>query len=882
MNLNRIGNNGFGIGFKADMNQNFDILEGNSQGIQSQLREVSLKAVTASTDNLVYGSDGSKSIEDILSHTDEYFQILTHSNASIYNNQFNVASNGYFFYRVKTINKIAPGKAISVAVDMLTDNANVLKGYRFINSSGETIQQVSSLEDYGNGLFMKENMIVPNGASFFEIRIDARPIASSGVTFINPRIIAGSFVGNVNYALNKDVEKKYGPEDINFFPDPLLIKGDWINYVEPGTTYDFITEGNERRLLFKSRTDIPNGVAAIGYDFPILDKNMKNGDKIGVDVNVVEYSNSIDVRFYVTIMFYNIDKKEWDSSNRKRVAINKLGRAVIKDIVIPNGTVYIRLRLDGAAGQTIMPQAHFKLNEINITKSSDNVRKTKTAVDSVVVSSMITESMTRMMNDKTLYVSWNGNDMASGETSKSPLRSIQKAIDLGANIICVERGEYYNVSLNATDFKSITIIPWDHATFTQDKPNGEMISLYGGEKISPNSWVPFNSIYAHLYAGNTYYTKVFIDKTLPIDTGGTRPSYNALLWEDNQKLIPKLTISEVEATPGSFTYDGTNIYVNPYNVGLPIGNKVYIAATKSSVLDVSKTKKVNLQDVEAKYCLATPIVARNVKDLRAHNCSANNSGQSDGWSLDNSNGILINCKSSWNRNDGFNIHGYGDTVFINCTGHDNEDDGISHHDGCTGTIIGGSWYNNGKGGISPTYGAFIEMYGDIVSYNNNYGLYILGTKGVTKRRTVNISDIKCYGNKVSGVLISHEYDILMRNVNLKNNPIGVQVNSNGSLIIEESTINDNTAVGVSNTGGESTVTIKDCTISDNARGVQNTGSGKTILSRNKILYNSISGIQLTTGTVSVERRNNLYGNATDYEGAIPQSEKDKNVSVPAV
>ncbi|WP_163262118.1 hypothetical protein [Bacillus paranthracis] len=64
--------------------------------------------------------------------------------------------------------------------------------------------------------------------------------------------------------------------------------------------------------------------------------------------------------------------------------------------------------------------------------------------------------------------------------------------------------------------------------------------------------------------------------------------------------------------------------------------------------------------------------------------------------------------------------------------------------------------------------------------------------------------------------------------------------------------------------------------------MQNTGSGTTILSRNEILYSTLSGIQLTSGTITMDKRNNLYGNASDYEGSIPQSEKDKNVSIPAI
>ncbi|MDM5270460.1 right-handed parallel beta-helix repeat-containing protein [Bacillus wiedmannii] len=891
MKLNRITDNDFGINFKKTRNENYEIIEKsyddigtNISDVSQNVQDVSIKVSNASSDNVFFGSDGSKTIDEIKNHTDDLFIDLSSEKALVTNNAFYVSGGGYFFYRVKAINELSTGKKISFSVNFPVDNPAVKKECRFVDVNGMTVGTIISF-DGKDGFYLKENISIPPGAFKIEFRIDARELTTTTVAFENPRIIVGAFVGGMNNALMKKIDTvsngKFGIEDINCFPDPLLItEGTWINYKVPDASYYFQGIGDTRCVVLKTLTR-PKEVAAIGHDLDIVSQNIMPGNSVDFNVKTLNVYDSIGASFFAKMLFFDENKKELDYTTRKEIRLGANGSFTISKVVIPSRTRYIRLRLDADTSRidSVLPQSSIEIHEINLTRSS-GAEKKKTAVDLITVNSLIKSAMQTLPLSGTYYVSPNGSDSNEGTTTSTAFSTLQKAVNAGASTIMMARGDYYNVSVDATSLKDITIIPWDHATFDQAKPNGKMINLYGGEKLS-GSWVSHNSIYKQTYSGNTYYTKVFVDKSLPIDTGGTRPSYNAFLWEDNKKLVPKLTVAEVESTVGTFTFDGTNVYINPYSGSIPIANRTYIAVTKGTVLNTSNVRKVILQDVEAKFCQTTPIIARNIKDLRAQNCAANYGGQADGWSLDNSNGILTDCEGAWNRNDGFNIHGYGDTVFINCSGHDNEDDGISHHDGCTGAIIGGEWYNNGKGGISPTYGSIIALYGDISSYNNAYGLYIVGTKGVTPRRKMDVSSVQCYGNSIAGALISHEYDVVMNKVNFRNNPVGVQVESNGSLLIEESTINENTSVGINN-AGESTVTIKDCGISDNKCGVQNTGNGTTVLSRNGILYNTVSGIKLTAGTITMDKRNNLYGNATDYEGSIPQSEKDKNVSIPAI
>lgn len=896
MKLHRIPDNGFGRDFKQTRNENYDTIEKgfsdigtNFESVKSDITDVSMKVSNASSDNIFYGSDGSKTMDEIKNHIDELFVNLTEDKSLISNNTFYVSGGGYFFYKIKAINQFSPGKKISMSVNFDVDSQSVKKQCRFIDSSGNTVDKIITF-DGKDGFYLTENITVPSNATTIEFRIDARELTSTAVSFDNPRIIAGAFVGAINNTMIKEIEKinkqselidkqKFGPEDINYFPDPLLIQGTWINYSVPNTPYEFITKNNEKRLVLKNRIDIANQVGAIGYDFSISSKNLKIGDKIDVDTNVVEYSNGINARFFMRVMFLNSNKVEWDSSLRKSIYIGKIGNFPINEIVIPDGTIYIRLRLDAESRETISPQARVEFNEINITMSKSSVKKTKTAVNSMIVAGMINDSLSKFKGDKTLYVSTKGNDTASGETSNQALKTIQRAIDLGATKIIVERGAYYEQEINASKLEQVRIIAGPYSTYNVDNPkihDAKKVTLIGGKKLE--GWEAYNSIFRLSYTGNPFFRSVFIEQSVPPMSSSSRPAPNATVIENDEPLIPVLSLAECETTKGTLFYDGMHVYINSFDGN--ITDKIYHVPEKDNILNLKGTSKVYLEDVELRYCMNLPIILDEVGSFYIKNCSFSHSVKADGSSIDNTNGILVNCNAHHNRNDGFNFHGYGDTLLINCNGFYNKDDGISHHDGCTGFIIGGEWYGNGKAGIAPTYGAIVHVQ-NVICYKNVYGLYFVGTKGVTPRRSIHVVNVLCYENTRSGVFVSHEYDVTLENGNLRNNSVGSQVDSNGSLLIEKSLVNENTSAGISNVG-ELTVTIKDCKISDNRKGVQNLGSGKTILSRNGILYSAVSGIQLTSGTVVMDKRNNLYGNSTDYEGSIPQIEKDKNVSIPAI
>lgn len=322
----------------------------------------------------------------------------------------------------------------------------------------------------------------------------------------------------------------------------------------------------------------------------------------------------------------------------------------------------------------------------------------------------------------TVFVTLNGDDNNHGMSSTSPLATLQKALDTRASVIYVERGVYYNQSIDA-DVDKVKILPLDNDSWdSNERSPVQKIEFRGSDKLDNSLWETYNSIHRQPYDGNGYFRNVFIDKTSPPETASSRPSYNAVIWEktneleNDYKMKPVLTLGECENEQGTFYYDGSYVYVNPIDI-----NNDFHSITLNRGLSI-KGNSVELHDVVFNYYMSEPMNLDNIKHLRAQNCEANYSGQGDGFSLDYTNGELANCLAAKNRNDGFNLHFYGDTVLTNCSGLYNYDDGISHHEGCTGVINGGKWIGNGKGGVAPAYGCKVN-WNNCLLKGNGYGAY---------------------------------------------------------------------------------------------------------------------------------------------------------------
>lgn len=365
--------------------------------------------------------------------------------------------------------------------------------------------------------------------------------------------------------------------------------------------------------------------------------------------------------------------------------------------------------------------------------------------------------------EKVLYVSPDGKDTNNGEEPTTPLKNISVALEKGATTVLCKRGNYYNplpISFVNQFGKKLKIMPYENNNYSTNTPDRPLITLLNGDFI--NNLNNENGLLKATQIINNHLKDVFIDKTKePIDTTNTRSiGYHSTVWElhnniiKDVKLKPVLTLNECKNEAGTFFYDGSYIYINPMYSDY---NRFFIP-NDNNILELTGFSELVLEDLEIEFSYTSNFILRNNMNTTVRNCKSKYTMLGDGFSLDNTNGNFYNCLSFKSRNDGFNIHGYGETNFYNCIGCNNYDDGISHHDGCVGTINGGEWFNNGKGGISsPTFGAYIDIY-NVECHNNKYGVY---QSSSSDRRM-------CKGRVFNSVLYNNtEKDIIVNNGEMK-------------------------------------------------------------------------------------------------------------------
>ena len=387
-----------------------------------------------------------------------------------------------------------------------------------------------------------------------------------------------------------------------------------------------------------------------------------------------------------------------------------------------------------------------------------------------------------------VYVSASGDDSNDGLSSISPLKTFQKAIDLGATTIIGMSGTYNAQTINATNKTNLKIIV-NNTTSSGDEAS--KITIDNSETIG-FTLNESNRLYeANInFDAKSNWHKVFIDKTLePIRTGLRSVSYNCILWETNndftkdKKLIPVLSLDECLSTEGSFYYDGTTISLHPTDN--TIDNKIYkrLIIEEGDLLTFSNIQNLTLEDIEVLFPPESALYINKSSNVKVTASNFGYSSYATNVVTDKSNVQFNCCKSYKATGDGFAPVNSGNHDFINCYGFYNYDDGLSHHDGCTGKVQGGEYYNNAKGGVAPAHGAVVSME-NIISHDNGYGFYCQADRNIGRNQ--NLMNCVAYGNDY-GISVKN-YHIKTFNCKFDNNtnPTKVTVNENTSLTVEES------------------------------------------------------------------------------------------------
>lgn len=327
----------------------------------------------------------------------------------------------------------------------------------------------------------------------------------------------------------------------------------------------------------------------------------------------------------------------------------------------------------------------------------------------------------------TVYISPTGSDNNNGGED-TPFATIQKAIDLGYKNICVKAGRY-NQSVICDGVKNLNIYADNNDGYNSEDPterakpmltNGEYFNTF---QTDTNGYKYFS-----LTSIPSSYRRVFIDHSLLPVTSGSRPSYNAGLWANHSdyyndfKIKPVLSYAEL-SEDNTFYFDGTTVYFHVENT---VVTGVTVVGSIPYVGSFTGCDGLTLNGLRFEYAINTNLRIWNSNNVNVKNCDFAYTMLLDNVSTNFSNVRFDNCLSYKARNDGFNCHYYGVSVYDNCNALYNYDDGESSHEYCEVIVHGGEYAYNGKGGHAPVNGCKLKC-DSTYAHHNNYGFYMIGS-----------------------------------------------------------------------------------------------------------------------------------------------------------
>ena len=376
----------------------------------------------------------------------------------------------------------------------------------------------------------------------------------------------------------------------------------------------------------------------------------------------------------------------------------------------------------------------------------------------------------RAIGTETCYVDCtNGSDSADG-SSTTPFKTLTKALNTGHRTIMATPGTY-NEMIYVKD-GSLSIKPWNKGlSYSLSVPFRPKIEILYGTKLSPVA-TGTTGIYSAPYTAgsDTNIYNVFVSKSIsPTTQGSYSTIYNAMLVGDsvdttNQKgnirnrlYTPVLTETEL-SQEGTFWYTPGTIKFHAWDNTLESSYYIPHEDSLSGVI-LQNLNELVLEDVRAIGFYDNCIYINNCNSATLQGCEFGICGKGMGLAVHNSNISINDCHAFGCAVDGFNYHDYGYSSMNDCTAYYCGDDGVSHHQGCTGLIDGGEYAYNESGGITPSFGAQIEVK-NTYCHHNAMGVQELGRSG--HRRSVRISNSLLIDNVQSDVYATY-YDVTMWN-----------------------------------------------------------------------------------------------------------------------
>lgn len=353
-----------------------------------------------------------------------------------------------------------------------------------------------------------------------------------------------------------------------------------------------------------------------------------------------------------------------------------------------------------------------------------------------------------LVANETVFVATNGNDNNDG-LSANPLKTVNKALEMGASKILVKSGKYsgQQIDLSKAKHKNITI-----ASFTD---NGHAI-FYAPESTLATSETKLDGYSKVYYASGSHsfttnniwlFQDGIADETTEISSSEVHPLQRGQSYRCLDTKIQKCTsttlneaLAEIDAYDGyKFFYDSNNArtyFSRPSTVNS--SNPICASFGYRFLTNADRSFTLNLIGIETKYY---GINVNNTTNSYIVDCKASNVCGEGCFTYDSALGVTFKkCEAGFafkgSNGDGFNGHGTttGEDFpkqitasLIECWSHDNNDDGYSDHERSETSIFGGLYEYNGKGGVVPSYGSHCVCH-DVLSRGNYNGFYYTGTK----------------------------------------------------------------------------------------------------------------------------------------------------------
>ena len=373
--------------------------------------------------------------------------------------------------------------------------------------------------------------------------------------------------------------------------------------------------------------------------------------------------------------------------------------------------------------------------------------KTATGSPSIGYVLNVVPSLQEKVEGYVKYVSTTGNDSNEGSIS-SPLKTISKAVELGAETVIVAAGVYEdnNINLSKSKHDNITVKGEIGEKVVFKKANSKLVDSGAETLVSGYSKVYSVTCIDTGYTGTNQWLFFdgLADLSQPITKQNAHPLERGLFYRNDCTKIVRTTADTLASALDEIEACSANVYKWFYDSGTLYFNRSASTSTypiyrsNGSYLTTRNNQSVELSNIEFRYG-SVNLTKINVAELYNVACKY---VYADGCFVfvDCLSILFDHCEaSSCFRNvngDGFN--GWSNvpsdysarretTILRNCWSHDNLDDGYSDHRYSEMSVEGGLFEYNGKGGITPSYGSHCTISNAVARMNRQNGFYYTGT-----------------------------------------------------------------------------------------------------------------------------------------------------------